>query len=491
MDVDSPVTRLAGKFRCPECGGALSEESDALVCRACGSSVPVREGIADFVRGRFDTKLDVAAYDQEHGIDDHRPNRFYDQIRAQAGARWPASLGSVLEVGCGTGLFSRALLAKNESRDVVLTDVSVGMLRECRTHLTRLGLLDGRNVAFATYSSNEACIRNAVFDTFIGTSVLHHILDVRSFLEDVYRGLKPGGRAFFIEPARRYHQAMAQSLADIAAYLITREDGKTEGFQPLLNWLAQQRQSLMHKDDLGFLDRLEDKHQFVPEEFSELAGGIGFTTAEAIPFGNDQTGVGTVQLLCAELGIAQPFRDVISTMMPAVGSRFMRLLGQTDCAPSFLLWITKGHGPALRTFQTPRDRALPRPVGPNTGGVAPHWQIRVIASSSAKGTVVAIDGWYISNVDVIGVRVTLDDRAQDAPLWLPRPDVHQALNQRGQYATWNALCCGVSENLEFVCAGSVADEYYLQIDVVLAGGEVSRLRGPDRIRLGATAMFSG
>jgi len=482
---------LTGKFRCPECGGPLSERHDALVCRACGSSVPMRDGIADFVRGRFDTILDVAAYDQEHGIDDRRPSRFYDQIRGQAGTRWPANLGSVLEVGCGTGLFSRALLAGDEARDVILTDVSVAMLQECRSHLARLGVLEGRSVAFATYSSNEACIRDAVFDTFIGTSVLHHILDVRSFLEDVYRGLKPGGRAFFIEPVRRFHQAMAQSLADIAAYLTNREGGKTEGFQPLLNWLAQQRQSLMHKDDHSFLDRLEDKHQFVPEEFADLAGSIGFATAEAIPFGNDRTGVGTVQLLCAELGIAQPFRDVIVTMMPAVGSRFMKLLGPTDWAPSFLLWVTKGHGPSVHTFQTQTDRSPPRPVGPNMGGVAPHWQIRVIANSSAKGTVLAVDGWYISNVDVIGIRVTLEGAAQDAPLWLPRPDVQQALNQRGQYAAWNALCCGVAEHLEFGDVSSVDGEHTLQVEVVLTGGAVARLPGPERIRLGETAMFSG
>lgn len=491
MDIDRSVTILARKFRCPECSGTLSDGSDVLVCQVCGSLVPVREGIADFVRGRFDTMLDIAAYDQEHGIDDSRPSRFYDEIRAQAGARWPTSLGSVLEVGCGTGLFSRALLAKNEAREVIFTDVSVGMLRECRVHLAKLGLLDVRNVAFATYSSNEACIRNTVFDTFIGTSVLHHILDVGFFLEDVYRALKPGGRAFFIEPARRYHQAMAQSLADIAAYLVTKEGGKTEGFQSLLNWLAQQRQSLMHKDDLGFLVRLEDKHQFVPEEFSELAGSIGFTTAEAIPFGNDNTGVGTVQLLCAELGVAQRFRDVIATMMPAVGSRFMKLLGPTDCAPSFLLWVTKGNGPSLRTFKTTEDRVQSRPVGPTTGGVDPHWQIRVAASSSATGTIVAVDGWYISNVDVVGVRVTLDDQSQDAPLWLPRPDVHQALNQRGQYAAWNALCCGIAESLEFASGGSVDGEHRLQLDIVLAGGTVSGLRGPARIRLGETTTYSG
>lgn len=482
---------LTTRFQCPECGGSLAERADALSCQRCGSLVPVRDGIADFVRGRFDTSLDVAAYDQEHGIDEDRPGRFYDQIRAEAGARWPANLGSVLEVGCGTGLYSRALLATHEARDVVFTDVSVGMLRECRAHLARLGLLEGRDVAFATYSSNEACIRDAVFDTFIGTSVLHHILDVRAFLVDVFRGLKPGGRAFFIEPARRYHQAMAQSLADIAAYLIARDDGATEGFQGILNWLAQQRQSLMHKDDLAFVARLEDKHQFLPEEFNDLAAGIGFATAESIPLGEDRTGAGTVRRLCVDLGIAPPFLNEIVRLMPAMGGRFMSLLGPTDWSPSYLLWVTKGRGPSVRTFQARPGQARTVAVGPAAGGVAPRWHIRVAAGPGAEGTVLGVSGWYISNVDVVGLRVTIDGRSQDTAVWLPRPDVHKSINTHGQYSAWNAMCCGVGEDLTFGDAIPSGGAHGLRVDVVLASGVVARLLGPDRIRLGEAVVFAG
>jgi len=482
---------LTTKFQCPECGGRLAERPASLGCRTCGASVPLKDGIADFVRGRFDTILDVAAYDQEHGIDDDRPGRFYDQIRAQAGARWPASLGSVLEVGCGTGLFSRAMLATNEARDVILTDVSVGMLSECRTQLTRLGLLEGRNVAFATYSSNEACLRDAVFDTLIGTSVLHHILDVRSFLADVHRALKPGGVAFFIEPVRRYHQALAQSLADIAVHLMAREDGGTEGLQPILNWLAQQRRSLMHKDNLEFLARVEDKHQFVPEEFHDLARGIGFATAEAIPFGEDPSGVGAMRRLCIDIGIAEPLRGTIVTMMQGIGSRYMKLLGPTDCSPTFLLWVTKAREPSASTFQPRANRRPPPPVGPNAGGVPPRWNIRVTASSSGAGTVLALHGWYICNVDVVGLRVTLDGTARDTALWLPRPDVHNALNRQGRYAAWNALCCGVTESLTFAHPDVLDQEHALRIDVVLANGTVARLQGPDHIRVDEPVLFAG
>ena len=44
----------------------------------------------------------------------------------------------ILEIGCGTGGFSRAMIGHREATDAVLTDVSTDMLRICRRHLDRL-----------------------------------------------------------------------------------------------------------------------------------------------------------------------------------------------------------------------------------------------------------------------------------------------------------------------------------------------------------------
>ena len=104
----------------------------------------------------------------------------YQRVRHTAAHRWPASLGSVVEIGCGTGSFSRAMIAHREAADAVLTDVSTEMLRICIGHLDRLGIGTALPVRFATYSANEPCFCDAVFDTCIGTSVVHHITDVRA-----------------------------------------------------------------------------------------------------------------------------------------------------------------------------------------------------------------------------------------------------------------------------------------------------------------------
>src|SRR5262249_9363809 len=194
--------------QCPYCRVPLPA---IAVCPHCGRQYATADGILDFVGGRFDTKLDVASYDRDHDIDDDAAKLTYSRMKRIAEDRWPASFGSVVEIGCGTGLFSRELIARREAASAVLTDVSRGMLRLCRQHLDRRGLTRALPLQFATYSANEACFRDAAFDACIGTSVVHHIADVRGFLADMLRLLKPGGVACFTEPGFRYTRVMGMA----------------------------------------------------------------------------------------------------------------------------------------------------------------------------------------------------------------------------------------------------------------------------------------
>ena len=192
------------------------------------------------------------------------------------------SLGSVVEIGCGTGAWSRAMIGHHDATDAVLTDVSPDMLRVCRTHLTRLGLASALPIRFATYSAHEACFCDEAFDSCIGTSVVHHITDVRAFLTDVWRILRPGGRAFFTEPSFRYTHVMAMAFADIIALLLSRDSAYSADRQTLHNWVAEARRGTMLQGDLALLEDFEDKHMFIGEDFEALALDVGFATAEAL-----------------------------------------------------------------------------------------------------------------------------------------------------------------------------------------------------------------
>lgn len=96
----------------------------------------------------------------------------------------------VLELGCGTGLFTRSLAERGAA--VVGVDLSWDLLQEARARGeggARFALMDAEGLAF----------RDAVFDAVVGVSVLHHLVG-GSPLAEIRRVLRPGGRVAFSEP---------------------------------------------------------------------------------------------------------------------------------------------------------------------------------------------------------------------------------------------------------------------------------------------------
>ena len=184
---------------------------------------------------------------------------------------------------------------------------------------------------FATYSATEACFRAAAFDTCIGASVVHHIADVRGFLADVWRILKPGGRACFIEPSLRYHRVLAMAFADIIAMLLARDPTYTADRQTLHNWVAEARRGVMLQGDLALLAGYEDKHMFVGETFEAVALEAGFATAEALPSSPDPDGLGAVGGLLARLQVGEPLAGQVMRLWPSYAGRYLSLLMPETC----------------------------------------------------------------------------------------------------------------------------------------------------------------
>lgn len=487
---------LLDRFHCPKCRGRLQPITDEhLACTACKQTVPIRAGVLNFVGGRAGTKLDAEEYDEIHRIDDTRVDRKLAAMQVHAGDRWPVTLGSVLEVGCGTGLFSRAMLEQGLAKDAVLTDVSLAMLSVCREGLERRGLLGRAPVTFATYSGTENAFRDAVFDTCAGTSVLHHILDVRAFLVEVFRVLKPGGRAFFMEPNLRFHRALMQTLADVLAQLHARGEGFSHDRQKLQNVLAEARRVILHQGDLNFLASLEDKHMFEAETFERMGLELGFATAEALPTAPQPTGTGIIATLCGQLGVGEAVRRDVMKLMPAYASRYLGLLAPRDRSAVFLLWLEKKAGPQARGFQGPppneEERYFAEQPPDPMGGLSPHWSMGVVARPTETGIGLQLSGWCLVNADILWVRITLDGVTRQAPVWRPRPDVQTAINGNGLYPAWNAMCSGVDTDLSFEGVEPCAEGLPLKVELVLASGAVLHIRAPERLAMGEEVRIPG
>lgn len=97
----------------------------------------------------------------------------------------------VLEIGCGTGLFTEFFAKAGSS--IVAVDISPELLDKARTR----GLPPDQ-VTFCC-KRFEDCDLEGPFDAIIGSSVLHH-LDILPALRQIKRLLKPGGVLSFAEP---------------------------------------------------------------------------------------------------------------------------------------------------------------------------------------------------------------------------------------------------------------------------------------------------
>jgi len=98
---------------------------------------------------------------------------------------------SVLELGCGTGSFTRELA--RSGADIVAIDVSPELLAIAKLNCSV------PNVRFQIQNAYSLSYSEAVFDSVVGSSVLHH-LEIEEALRGVYRVLKPEGTICFTEP---------------------------------------------------------------------------------------------------------------------------------------------------------------------------------------------------------------------------------------------------------------------------------------------------
>lgn len=128
------------------------------------------------------------------------------QVRANRRAQYFIDLGKfdsnskVLEIGCGTGLFTGKVYQQTKA-NIIASDISEDLLVQGRKKLPEVTfqIEDAMNLSF----SNEE------FDGVFGSSILHH-LDMEKSLNEIHRVLKPGGRMIFAEPNMINPQILVQ-----------------------------------------------------------------------------------------------------------------------------------------------------------------------------------------------------------------------------------------------------------------------------------------
>jgi SAM-dependent methyltransferase len=98
---------------------------------------------------------------------------------------------SVLELGCGTGYFTRELA--RSGADITAIDVSPELLEIAGANCS------APNVRYEIQNASALSYPGGMFDAVVGSSVLHH-LEIEEALREIYRVLKPTGTIYFTEP---------------------------------------------------------------------------------------------------------------------------------------------------------------------------------------------------------------------------------------------------------------------------------------------------
>ena len=117
--------------------------------------------------------------------------------------------GKVLEVGIGTG---KNILYYPDDIEVVGIDFSKGMLAKAQLKINKLTL---SNVSLLEMDIENMKFEDESFDTVLSVFVFCTVPRPIIGLHEVYRVLKPGGKAVFIE-----HMKSANALLNIPLYMM-------------------------------------------------------------------------------------------------------------------------------------------------------------------------------------------------------------------------------------------------------------------------------
>lgn len=152
---------------------------------------PVSSRVMNLPRVPEPTFLTPADEASEYlGMDHSEVNRrFVDELlTGPVGPR-------VIDLGCGPALIPIELCGRDRSYEVMAVDGTVEMLELAKVEIDMAGLLDRISLHHADATSMDD-FEDAMADTVISNSLIHHLDEPANGLATAVRLVKPGGRLF-------------------------------------------------------------------------------------------------------------------------------------------------------------------------------------------------------------------------------------------------------------------------------------------------------
>lgn len=191
---------------------------------------------------------------------------------ARAGKLGPQS--NILDVGCGKGELTIGLAEVAREARIFGFDHSAESMRVLAETGSLLGVRE--RLELSTQDAAALGYAESSFDMIFGNAVLHHILDWKQLVEQLFALLRPGGRATFAEPfLDAYLMTMVVLKMAVREYRLTK--GPTlPNDTGLLDFIVSNiGERTKYRNDLAHLSQLTDKHLFTVSDMLESAERFG------------------------------------------------------------------------------------------------------------------------------------------------------------------------------------------------------------------------
>ena len=166
---------------------------------------------------------------------------------------------SVLEIGCGTGIFSRYFAETGAT--VTSMDISPELIEQAKKETTA-------PVTYLIGDAERLQFPESSFDVVAGSSILHH-LDPDVALEEIYRVLRPGGRLAFAEPNMMNPQIAVQKNVPFIKKML----GDSPDERAFTRWQMTSLLKRMQFTDITVFP-YDFLHPLVPEPMIPVVSGI-------------------------------------------------------------------------------------------------------------------------------------------------------------------------------------------------------------------------
>lgn len=169
----------------------------------------------------------------------------------------------VLELGCGTGLFSRHLVKRYADGRFILTDAAPAMIAECRRNLAGLGKA---SISFEVMDAGEAG-GHAELDLIVSSMTLHWLPDPSAALARLRLLLAPRGVLL-------YATLGPESFAEWREVLVAQSLPSGLPDVTSLPGMVEEERLVPDTDTLSFLRRMKAVGGLTPREgYAPLSPG--------------------------------------------------------------------------------------------------------------------------------------------------------------------------------------------------------------------------